>query len=128
MTRILLVFAGGGLGAVVRYVSTLLAARVCGTAFPWGTLSVNLAGCLLIGVLFGLSEQKSMFSPEVRLLLMTGFLGGLTTFSTYALETANLTRTGSLPGAVSNLLANNGVGLVLVVAGMWLVQKLTPGS
>jgi CrcB protein len=59
---------------------------------------------------------------------MTGFLGGLTTFSTYALETANFARSGSTIGALSNLIANNAAGLALVVTGMWLTQKLGPWS
>lgn len=128
MIKFALVFAGGGLGSAVRYGSALLAARFWGAGFPWGTLAVNLVGCFVIGVLFGISEQKGGLRPETRLLLMTGFLGGLTTFSTYALETTNFARTGSLIGAASNLIANNAAGLVLVVTGMWLAQKLGPWS
>lgn len=113
---------------MARYGTTLLAARLWGTGFPWGTLVVNLTGCLLIGLLFGLSEREGVLSPSARLLLMTGFLGGLTTFSTYALESTNFARSGSLPGAASNVLANNMAGLVLVLGGMWLAQKILPGG
>jgi CrcB protein len=128
MHKLILVFLGGGLGSAVRYGSTLLATRLYGTNFPWGTLAVNLAGCLLIGLLFGFSEREGMLTPGTRLFLMTGFMGGLTTFSTYALETSNFARTGSWSVATSNLLANNVAGLLLVVAGMWLAQKLVPGG
>lgn len=127
MTKVILVFIGGGLGSATRYGATLLATRLFGSTFPWGTLGVNLAGCFLIGVLFGLSDRGAL-SPKARLVLMTGFLGGLTTFSTYALETAGFRRSDQLTGAVSNLLANNGAGLALVLVGMRLAQKLAPGS
>jgi CrcB protein len=127
MTKVILVFIGGGFGSAARYGTTLLATRLFGSAFPWGTLAVNLIGCLLIGVLFGVSDWGAV-NPQTRLLLMTGFLGGLTTFSTYALETSGFARSEQLTGAVSNLVANNGAGLALVFAGFWLAQKLAPGS
>lgn len=113
---------------MARYGITLLAARLWGTGFPWGTLAVNLTGCLLIGVLLGLSEREGLLSPSTRLFLMTGFLGGLTTFSTYALESITFARSGSLTGTTANVLANNVAGLVLVLGGMWLAQKLLPGG
>ncbi len=128
MLKVLLVFAGGGIGSVVRYGSTLLATRWFGTAFPWGTLAVNLAGCFVIGALFEASAREGLMSPSTRLLLTTGFLGGLTTFSTYALETANFARTGSQFAAVSNLLANNVAGLALVLIGMGLARTVLAGG
>lgn len=127
MTKLLLVFVGGGLGSATRFGTSLLAARWWGTSFPWGTLAVNLAGCFLIGVLFGLSERGSL-SPEGRLFLMTGFLGGLTTFSSYGLETSHLTRSGQFANAACNLIANNGAGIALVFLGLWLAHKLVQGN
>ena len=123
MERVLLVFVGGGLGATSRYVATMAAARLWGTSFPWGTLSVNLAGCFLIGALFALGEKTEWVGPSARLFLMTGFLGGLTTFSAFGLETANAAGSG-LGMALANVAANNVGGLLLVAAGMWVVKAL----
>jgi len=124
MAKVLLVLVGGGIGAVGRYEASLLAARLFGTAFPYGTAFVNLIGCLLIGMSFEMAERKGIMGPQMRLFFVTGFLGGLTTFSTYALETANFGRTGSLSVCLTNLVVNNVVGLALVLAGMWLVREL----
>lgn len=124
MTKILLVMIGGSVGALCRYGTGLLAVKLFGTGFPWGTLLVNLMGCFLIGLSFALAERTSLLSPSVRLLFMTGFLGALTTFSTYALETVNSARAGINLTAVANVLVNNIGGVVLVVIGMWLGRTL----
>jgi CrcB protein len=112
-----LVLVGGGIGAAVRYGTSLLANRLFGTGFPAGTLIVNLSGCFLIGLSFALAEQK-LISPNVRLFFATGFLGGLTTFSTYALESVNAARDGLHAVALTNIVVSNAAGLVLVVAGI----------
>jgi len=122
MTNLLLIALGGGLGALCRYGLALLAAEHLGARFAWGTLLANLIGCFLIGVAFGLVERGIYLTPSARLFFMTGFLGALTTFSTYALETVNATRTGYSLTALANVLVNNIVGIVLVFLGIWLVQ------
>lgn len=122
--RILLVIVGGSLGALTRYGTSLFAAQWFGTRFPWGTLLVNLVGCFLIGVSFALAERTNFMGPSARLFFMTGFLGALTTFSTFALETVNALRSGDLLIAVMNLLINNAIGFGLVVLGMWLVRLI----
>jgi CrcB protein len=122
--KILLVMAGGSLGALSRYAVSLFAAKLLGTRFPWGTLTVNLSGCFLIGLAFALAERGlSLMNPSVRLFFMTGFLGALTTFSTFGLETANAMRAGTQLAAVANLLSNNIVGTALVLLGI-LVGRL----
>jgi len=122
--KILLVMIGGGLGAVSRYLITLLSSRLYGSSFPWGTLFVNLSGCFLIGVSFALAEYRNILSPSARLFIMTGFLGGLTTFSTYALESVNFARSGDSSVSVINFILNNFVGMALVIAGMWIVKSI----
>jgi CrcB protein len=122
--KILLVMIGGGLGAVSRYLITLLSSRLYGSGFPWGTLFVNLSGCFLIGVSFALAEYRNILSPSARLFIMTGFLGGLTTFSTYALESVNFARSGDSSVSVINFILNNFIGMALVIVGMWIVKSI----
>lgn len=122
MLKFLLVLTGGGLGSTSRYGLSLLAAKLLGTRFPYGTMIVNLTGCFLIGVCFELAERIAWFNTSARLFFMTGFLGGLTTFSTYALETVVFERRGTDPVALISFFANNVVGMGMVLTGMWLAQ------
>lgn len=89
---ILAVAAGGALGAVTRYLLAVKLYEQLGVGFPWGTFGVNIAGSLLLGVVIGLIEERNAFSPEVRSLITVGFLGGLTTFSTFIYESWNYLR------------------------------------
>jgi len=123
MNKVLLVFIGGGIGSATRYGTTLLAGRWLGTGFPWGTLMVNLGGCFLIGVMLGLAEKSNLVQPGTRLFLVTGFLGGLTTFSSYALESIVALR-GSAFLALANIAANNVLGLGLVAGGLALTERI----
>jgi fluoride exporter len=115
-----LVMIGGSLGAASRYGVGLLAARVWGAQFPWGTLIVNLFGCFAIGLLFALAERSRLLTPDLRLLLITGYLGALTTFSSFAVETVNAARTGLVLQPLSNILINNLAGLTLTYLGLRL--------
>ena len=122
--KILLVMVGGSIGALSRYGVSLLAAKLFGTRFPWGTLIVNLSGCFLIGLSFALAERGlSIMNPSIRLFFMTGYLGALTTFSTFGLETVNSMRAGTHLVTVANFLSNNVIGGALVFLGM-LVGRL----
>lgn len=116
----LLVMLGGSLGAASRYGIGLLTARVWGTGFPYGTVVVNLAGCFVIGLLFALADRSRLLTPDVRLLLITGYLGALTTFSSFSVETVNAARAGLLMQAVVNVLINNIGGLTLTYLGLRL--------
>lgn len=119
----MLVMLGGGVGALSRYGASLLAVKLFGSRFPWGTLVVNLVGCFLIGLAFALAERGSgIMSPSMRLFFVTGYLGGLTTFSTYALETTNAMGVQNSMLAVINIAANNLLGLAFVLLGMWMVK------
>jgi len=121
-TTIFLVMAGGSLGALARYGTGLLAVKYFGIRFPYGTLIVNLTGCFLIGICFALVDKTNWLSPSTRLFLMTGFLGALTTFSTYAMETIVSFQSGTISIAVFNFLLNNMLGFTLVLSGIGLVQ------
>ena len=123
MTNILLVMAGGSIGALSRYGVSLLAVKLCGSRFPWGTLAVNLAGCFLIGVAYALAERSSTWmTPSDAGFFVTGYLGALTTFSTYALETTRAAGAEDHVGALLNVAANNLIGLGLVLLGAWVAR------
>jgi fluoride exporter len=116
------IIIGGSIGALLRYGTTLMCSRIFGTAFPVGTLVVNLAGCLLIGAVMGLAERGSFVTPAFRLFFVTGFLGALTTFSTYAWESMSAFRNESIGTAFLNIMINNIAGLGLVLIGFWVVK------
>lgn len=124
-TNLLLLMAGGCVGAVARFAVGELSKSIWGVSFPYGTLIVNLAGCLLIGFLFGLGERTELMTPQIRLLLITGFLGALTTFSSYALESVLLGGSGAYLSAVLNFFLNNVGGFALVVLGLQCARLLT---
>ncbi len=128
MGNIILVAVGGSLGALSRYGLGTYIARYYGTAFPWGTLVINLTGCFLIGLAFALGFERNLLGPSARLAFMTGFLGAYTTFSTYALESVNFARAGTVAVAVTNVMLSTLGGLVLVIGGMWLGRILFKGA
>lgn len=113
---------GGFLGAVARYaISTYLNNATQGD-FPLGTFTVNVAGCLLIGIVAAVVEETDLVSDNARALLQVGFLGSLTTFSTFGLETLDLLRDGETWPALLSVAANVFVGLGAVVLG-WVVTR-----
>lgn len=124
MRDILLVGTGGFLGSVFRFLLGGAVTRASGaSAFPYGTMTVNVLGCLAIGMLAGLAESRSLLSPEARLFLMTGLLGGFTTFSAFAYESYFLGR----QHAWSPMLANILVSVVVGLGAVWLGHRLTAG-
>lgn len=108
---------GGVAGTLARYSLAGLVYARWGTGFPYGTLVVNLLGCFLIGWLDALCERKFLLSPNLRLLLMTGFCGAFTTFSTWMLETSNLLKGGETLAALGNILVSVLAGFMLFRAG-----------
>lgn len=109
---------GGALGSVARFkLSGWVLHYTPSWRFPVGTFVVNLLGCLLVGVLAGLSVKQNLFSPEARLFVFTGLMGGFTTFSAFGLETLLLVKRGALMPAVANVVLSVAVGLALAWAG-----------
>jgi CrcB protein len=123
MIHLLVVGIGGCLGAMARYWLSGVAHRWLGSGFPYGTLLVNVVGCLVFGGIWGLVEYRQFFSPNTRLFLTTGILGGMTTFSTFGYETFALLRDEEYALAATNVVANVLVGVAAVMAG-WLAAKL----
>ncbi|MEC4673507.1 MAG: fluoride efflux transporter CrcB [Nitrospirota bacterium] len=116
--QIVLVGIGGCLGSVFRYLLSGVVQRSFPMSeFPFGTLVVNVVGCLLIGMLHGLAETKQIIGPELRLFLMIGLLGGFTTFSTFGYETMALIRDAEVFRAMGNVVLQVLVGLTAVWLG-----------
>jgi CrcB protein len=125
MNQFLLIVVGGGIGSFCRFLLATWVADQLGPAFPFGTLAVNLLGCLIIGMIAGLPQASTTLSPATRLLLMTGFLGGLTTFSTYEYESFMLTTNGALDRALINLSISVVLGFLAVGLGYMVMRFLT---
>ena len=117
MTKLLFIALGGAAGAVARYLVAVQAQRLTPSVFPLGTLSVNVLGCLLIGLLGTLFAGPVIVREEYRFLLLVGFLGGFTTFSTFGYETLALAADREWWLAAGNVLASNVLGLAAVWAG-----------
>jgi CrcB protein len=123
--RILLVGLGGFAGSILRYwLSGLVQNAAPGSVFPVGTLAVNALGCLAIGALSELAETRGFMTPETRLLLIVGLLGGFTTFSAFANETLNAFRDGALAAALTNVVLSVGICLVAVWGGRMIAALL----
>lgn len=121
MKGILLVGLGGFIGSVVRYkLGGVVLHMTAQGRLPYGTFTVNVLGCLLVGVLAGIAERYEVFGPDTRLFLFTGLLGGFTTFSAFGLETVALIRRGE-PGTAALYAAGS---VVLGIAAVWIGLKL----
>jgi CrcB protein len=119
MKQILLVGLGGGIGAISRYkLGGWVLHHSVDWRFPLGTFVVNVLGCLIAGLLAGLVERHDLFSPDTRLLLFTGVLGGFTTFSAFGVETVALLRRGDVAVATAYIFASVLIGLALLRLGM----------
>lgn len=124
MFKILLVVIGGGIGTLTRYLVSGLDHKYSSGVFPVNTLIVNLSGSFIIGLLWGLSERFSV-SPNIRMFLFIGVLGGYTTFSTLSLETFNLLRDNEYRIAFLNIFLTNFIGIALVLTGFIISRYLT---
>ncbi|MGE5401937.1 MAG: fluoride efflux transporter CrcB [Ignavibacteriales bacterium] len=116
MKYALIVFTGGGIGALTRYWVSGAVYRFTSTGFPYGTFTVNVIGCLLIGFLMSFFEERFMLNPALRLFLTIGFLGGLTTYSTFSYETIKLLQEGNLTSALGNILGTT----IVCLGSTWI--------
>ncbi len=124
LTNILIVGAGGFLGSVARYLSSVSIDQKLNSTFPYGTFTVNLVGAFVLGLVYGWASQNSNDVSNTRLFLITGFCGGFTTFSTFAFENFNLLTnrmtTTSIVYSTSSLL----FGVLLVWIGIWIARHI----
>lgn len=128
MSAFLWVFFGGGVGACARYGLGTLVARWAGTAFPYHTLLINVTGSFLIGLVATLLIEREVANPAWRLALVTGVLGGYTTFSAFSYETVSLFEAGQGGRALLYVLASNALGIAACVAGIVVVRVLVTRS
>lgn len=118
LERLALIGLAGAVGAVARYLLSRFIMIQTGGSFPWGTLVVNISGCLLFGYILGLSEYKGMLSDKTRVMLLIGFIGSFTTFSSFAYESVVLFREHHWWVAAVNVVTQNVLGILSLIAGM----------
>ena len=123
MKSFILVFLGGGLGSGLRYL-VAIAMNQCSKVLPFGTFTVNMIGCLLIGLVLGYAQKENTLTSNQTLLLATGFCGGFTTFSAFASENLELIRNGELFNFSIYAIGSVFLGIVLILIGYLLVNKL----
>jgi CrcB protein len=122
-TKLALIALAGAVGTLARFGMQGVVQRLCGEGFPWGTFAVNALGCFLFGVVWMLAEERLLISGETRLILLTGFMGAFTTFSTFAFETGQQLRESQWLYATGNVAGQVVVGVACVFLG-FIVGRL----
>jgi len=120
----LLIGVGGFIGSVARYYSQQVVSKYFPSPMPYGTLSVNVLGCLIIGVVYGLFERGNILSPEWRIFLATGICGGFTTFSTFSYENLHLLRDGEFVYASAYIVLSVVLGLLATYGGFLMTKPV----
>ena len=123
-SKLLWLAGAGALGTLARYGLGGLVQRLHESIFPWGTFVVNALGCFLFGLVWTLAEERLVIGGETRAVILVGFMGAFTTFSTFAFETAAMLRDAEWLLAAANLLAHNGLGLAGFFLGVGLGRAL----
>ncbi len=118
LQKLLLIAFAGGLGTLARYGLNGLVQNFVDRPFPWGTVAVNVLGCLVFGALWSAMESRLTISGEMRIVILTGFMGAFTTFSTLVFETGQLVRDSQWLLAMGNLAVQNVVGIVALFVGL----------
>lgn len=122
LKNILLIGLGGAIGSVLRYLCNIAISKYFPSSFPWPTLAVNVLGCFLIGIFLALFGREHENQVDMRMLFMTGFCGGYTTFSAFALENLQLLQQGQLNLSVIYMIASIVLGLLAVWVGVAVVR------
>jgi len=124
MNNVLIVAAGGAIGASLRHLTGLAALRLWGPGFPWGTLAVNLVGSFVMGLVIEWLARRTGASNELRLFIATGILGGFTTFSAFSLDFAVLWERGAIGIAMLYALVSVIGAIAALFAALWLMRAL----
>ena len=122
--KLLLIALAGGVGTLARYGLSVLIQNAVRPGFPWGTVAVNLLGCLAFGVLWASMERGSAISGEGRAIILIGFMGAFTTFSTFAFETGRFLQDAQWMLALGNVALQNVVGVAALLLGMAIGRLL----
>ena len=122
MKPVLAIFLGGGIGSVFRYLFSLSIQRQLTTAFPAGTFIVNITGCFLIGILYGVAIRYTWLNAEWRMFLITGICGGYTTFSTFSYDAVGLIRQGNYTFFLLYVVGSVVIGLLATAGGTALIK------
>lgn len=118
LQKIVLIMAAGSVGTLARYSLAGWAQRMAGAGFPWGTFVVNMVGCFTVGLLWALFERRWAIPAETRTIVLVGFMGAFTTFSSYILESGLMLRTADWTGAVVYIGLQNFIGIAALMAGL----------
>jgi fluoride exporter len=124
MINLLLVAAGGAIGAGLRHVVNFIALRLVGPSFPWGTMAINIVGSFAMGLFIATLARRYGGSNELRLFVATGILGGFTTFSAFSLDFATLWERGATLPAFGYALASLIGAIIALFLGLWLARSL----
>lgn len=122
--KLALLAVAGAIGTLTRFGLARFVQQACGVSFPWGTFVVNALGCLLFGIVWMLAEERAMIGEETRFVVLTGFMGAFTTFSTFAFETSELLRDSQWVHAAGNVLGQNVIGIACVFLGFSIGRLL----
>ena len=124
LKSLLIVGTGSFIGGAMRHWLSTFMKNVCGQGFPWGTLSVNLLGCFLFGIVFAIFSKNNYTENSLYLLLTTGVCGGFTTFSTFANESVQMLQQGNTLGFIGYVATSVIAGFALIALGYWMVKVL----
>lgn len=124
LRNILIVGTGGFIGTAMRYLVQVQVEKLMGSTFPLGTFLVNIAGSLIIGIVYGLAERGNLLGPEWRLFLAVGLCGGFTTFSSFSADTLNLLKDNSIIQMLSYTGGSVLLGLLSVYVGLILARTI----
>lgn len=122
LKSMIIVGIGSFIGGSLRYVTSTMMKNVCGQDLPWGTLTVNLLGCLVFGLIFALFSKYATTSSPWYLLFTTGICGGFTTFSTFANESMQMLQSGNIGGFIGYVSTSVIGGIALIGLGYWIIK------